>query len=879
MNGIMSEKCTGESVDIIIPIYNAYEDLNKCLESIYKHTNLVNNRLILIDDNSTDARVGVLLEKQTSDNVIVLHNNKNRGFSENVNIGMSQSPKNDVVLLNSDTVVTRGWLEKMVVCAYSNETIGTVTPLSNNATLCSVPVFCEENKLPENMTIDQVADIVERCSLEKYPRITVANGFCMLIKREVIDAIGKFDAETFERGYGEENDFCNRAEQIGYIHVMCDNTYIFHSGTKSFISEEKMAFITKHERILNERYPEQMYHNTCFCRDNPLSWIGYNVEVHLDINNGKKNILYVLQSDFESSDNIGGTQIHVKHLVDKLKNNLNLFVAVREENYLKVSIYVNEKKHIFKFWIGEKPSYPVVKNCDIANVFANLLEGFDIELVHVHHTMSTSVDIFVEAHKRKIPIIYSIHDFYCVCPNQTLTKINGEICIGQENLECKECLNTTRAVYDGACFLRKWRTEYRQKLGFCKLIAVPSESVKRIINLYYPDINEKIVVIEHGVENKLLSDKDLEQVEQMDQLRWHVILLNHDCRCYFVAIEMDSEIEQEKVVFRVTDKLGKQMYLPSNFGANQFFTAGYNQFFGLIPSDGLAEGKVCIDVLIRKGDGFYINEKMVYSFDYSPIIDNKKLKVAFLGGINRDKGSEAITELIQKNHKNIEWYLFGGIGDPKLYDLKRNNFIKTSFYRTEDIGTHLKNHGIDIVCLLSKVPETFSYALSEAVVNGIPVIVTDIGALGERCASHNYGWTVTTGNTANDVLGILESIISDRRLVEEQKQHLEIASIKSMSQMVKEYKEQYDLMINSDAQTLKYIEHKRNMEFICNANIKTGSIKKETSAELDYSKLEREVGEYRHLQTTLAYKIIIKYQKMNFPLKELLRKRMMKHIR
>ena len=247
------------------------------LELLYQHTNLTENRLILINDNSSDDRIRPYLEEQKKDNVIVIHNESNKGFSNNINLGMSQSQERDVILLNSDTIVTKNWVEKMVACAYSDSSIGTVTPLSNNATLCSVPNFCEENTLPEGMSVDQMANIVEECSLRKYPRITVANGFCMYIKREVINTIGNFDAETFGRGYGEENDFCNRAGQSGYIHVMCDDTYIYHSGTKSFTSKEKKAYIKEHEIILYERYPRQMRENALHCKKNPNGWVGKNI--------------------------------------------------------------------------------------------------------------------------------------------------------------------------------------------------------------------------------------------------------------------------------------------------------------------------------------------------------------------------------------------------------------------------------------------------------------------------------------------------------------------------------------------------------------------------------------------------------------------------
>ena len=380
-------------VDIIIPIYNAYDDLCKCLQSVYQYTDLVKNRLILINDNSSDTRIEPYLNSQTKENIIIIHNNENKGFSNNINLGMDQSKERDVILLNSDTIVTKNWVEKIVECAYSDRAIGTVTPLSNNATLCSVPNFCEENSLPEGMNIDQVAAIVEDCSLKKYPRITVAHGFCMFIKREVINTIGNFDAETFGRGYGEENDFCNRAEQMGYIHVMCDDTYIYHSGTKSFMSEEKEAYIKEHDRILNERYPQQMHNNAVHCQKNPNGWVGRNIAFHLDIWNGKKNILYLLQSDFRegADDNVGGTQLHVKHLTMGLRKDMNIFVAARDREYLQVTVYTANSEYIFRFYVGEPNMYPMLRNRIFIELFETLLEGFKIDLIHVHHTDRKSV--------------------------------------------------------------------------------------------------------------------------------------------------------------------------------------------------------------------------------------------------------------------------------------------------------------------------------------------------------------------------------------------------------------------------------------------------------------------------------------------------------
>src|SRR5699024_8969875 len=110
------------------------------------------------------------------DHILVLHNEKNRCFSGNVNRGMGMSQDRDVILLNSDTIVTERWVEKITACAYRDDSIATVTPLSNSATLCSVPVMCQDNPVPENCTIEEYAALIERCSLHRYPRITVAVG-------------------------------------------------------------------------------------------------------------------------------------------------------------------------------------------------------------------------------------------------------------------------------------------------------------------------------------------------------------------------------------------------------------------------------------------------------------------------------------------------------------------------------------------------------------------------------------------------------------------------------------------------------------------------------------------------------------------------------
>jgi GT2 family glycosyltransferase len=122
----------------------------------------------------------------------------------------------DVVLLNSDTIVTARWLDKLIDASVSSGDIGTVTPLSNNATLCYVPRAFEENLIPTGFDVESFADLVERVSARSYPRLPTGVGVCLFIRRALLDDIGFFDAERYGLGYGEETiSACGRWRAAG----------------------------------------------------------------------------------------------------------------------------------------------------------------------------------------------------------------------------------------------------------------------------------------------------------------------------------------------------------------------------------------------------------------------------------------------------------------------------------------------------------------------------------------------------------------------------------------------------------------------------------------------------------------------------------------
>jgi len=260
------------SVDVVVPVYGAATELERCAESLLAHTDLGRDRLLVVLDGpgqaEAEAAVARLVERAPEGSVRVLRNPSRRGFVASVNRGMAESHR-DVILLNSDTVVTYGWVDKLRAAAASSRAVATVTPFSNNATICSLPRFLVANAVPAGLSIDDFARLVDACSRREYPPLPTGVGVCLFVKRRALDAVGPFDEDAFGLGYGEENDFCMRALKAGFVHVLDDATFIFHEGQRSFGASREER-LRAGERALRRRHPEYIPTIAAFIREDPL---------------------------------------------------------------------------------------------------------------------------------------------------------------------------------------------------------------------------------------------------------------------------------------------------------------------------------------------------------------------------------------------------------------------------------------------------------------------------------------------------------------------------------------------------------------------------------------------------------------------------------
>lgn len=808
-----------EKVDIIIPVYNGYDDLQRCIPSVKRHTDLSRHRVILINDCSPDERIAPYLDSLADDHILVLHNETNQGFSANVNIGMQLSEDRDVLLLNSDTIVTAGWLDKILACAYREESIATVTPLSNSATLCSVPVMCQDNPVPENCTVDSYAALIERCSLHRYPRITVAVGFCMFIKRCVIEDIGYFDAGTFGRGYGEENDFCNRAEHAGYHHVMCDDTFVYHKGTASFDTAQKQALCDAHNAILEERYPQQMRRNHLYCVENPDQEIRDNINLYTKLHNGKKNLLYVVHLDFRATafNNIGGTQIHVRELMEELRGEYNVFVAARDGEFLCVTAYTDQEEVLLKFEIGAEPQFPVFRDAAIRRIFDEILQAFCIDLVHVHHTQGISLDIYDAAQAQGIPVMATLHDYYYACPTILLLDPHNHYCLpddaklsGEERCRrCRECLWEKKQIYPETDYLRIWRREHGRALEQCREIIFPSESAMEIMLQYYPQLRKKCRVIAHGEDRmtreacckmpqgKIVKNKELRV--KLDR----VIGEDHglgDVKGWAYLPGIPSG--ETELFVELTDQRGQTECFLSARTARKDIVEAFGDPDALmcgidvrVRSQKLAPGPVRIRVYVKHGDTIYTDGK-VYTGTHRPKISKEgRLHVAFLGGMVPQKGSITAGKMIPLDTQNINWFVMGAIGDKQVAQISQDNCYFSSTYKKEELPELLSDYEIDLVCILPIWAETFCYTVSEAWMNGIPVVGTDIGAVGERLRATGGGWLVSPQASPEEIVKLLLHIREHPQEYQEKKNIVLRMQHKSVAAMGEEYRALYGALL------------------------------------------------------------------------------------
>ena len=447
-------------VDVIVPVYRGLDDTRRCVQSVLAAQCQTPLRLILINDASPEPEVTDWLRAiaPTDERITLLENEHNLGFVGTVNRGMALSGEHDVLLLNSDTEVAGDWLDRIRAAAYGDQKVASVTPFSNNATICSYPRFCQDNDLPDGWDTARLDALFARTNPGQVVDVPTGVGFCMYIRRAALAEVGLFDVENFGKGYGEENDFCIRAARAGWRNLHLLDTFVRHFGGVSFgdskSPRERAAMDTL--RRLHPRYEAEVL---AFVRDDPARLARTMVDVARILDGGRPAILAVLH------DRQGGTERHVHELAALLHDRAQ-FVVLRPLPGQRVSLRLPDPDDAFELVFSLADEYDAV---------LALLRQLGVCHVHYHHLLGHGKPVMQLPQRLGVGYDFTAHDYFSICPQISLTRRDNRYC-GEEGVQqCTDCLAKSPAP-EGLDILT-WRARHTEFLNGARFVMGPARDV------------------------------------------------------------------------------------------------------------------------------------------------------------------------------------------------------------------------------------------------------------------------------------------------------------------------------------------------------------------------------------------------------------------
>ena len=571
-NNIIKIEDNNLVIDIIIPIYNAYDYTKKCIETVWKNTD-INYNLYLINDCSTDKRIHELLISLSKygkpcnlKQLNIIENETNLGFIESVNKAVALS-KNNIVLLNTDTEVPPNWLSRLIYPMLKNEMIASITPFSNCATICSFPNFCTDNDLPKNISLDELDKLFSDYGCTQIIDIPTGVGFCMAMSRICLSKFGVLDI-IYGKGYGEENDWCRRVAKNGYRNVMVTNLFVYHKHGASFseqIDKSKQERIEENLIILTKRYPEYTRLVDEFIAKDPIKNIReflyyiYLERINIDKEEG---ILFINHSCG------GGATVYQDTLINKWKNKKRIYSIELSSDLVSLCfiIYRDKEKKSFYFNFKEMDE----------SQFNSLIKAFNITYIYINQLVTYPIEKIINLIKAtKLKYTFFIHDFYAVCPEYTLLNQNRVYCKAEKNIDkCNICLKEQSNII--CKDIKRWRNVFHDFLLKANEVIAPSNSTARIINSYYSDV--KIVVKEHSVPKYVHKTFNPEFLKK-DILNIAVIGAIGEQKGSKIVYELVERIREEKLpinikIIGITDLQNK--YYKSKDGILEI-TGRYNK--------------------------------------------------------------------------------------------------------------------------------------------------------------------------------------------------------------------------------------------------------------------------------------------------------------
>jgi FkbM family methyltransferase len=494
-------------VDVIIPVYRSYDDTLACIASVLATCRSnAHFELVVVDDCSPEPELSAALSELAQIGLITLHRNEvNLGFVGTVNRGMALHPDRDVVLLNSDTLVFGDWIDRLRRHVEMGHQIATVTPFTNNGTICSYPRFCQDNKEAFDRPLAELDQLFQQINSRESVAVPTGVGFCFYITRASLNDIGLFDEATFGKGYGEENDFCVRASDRGWKNLHALDIFVFHSGETSF-AETAQSSKQRGLQALLRKHPDYEKVVESYVGRDPARAARIAVDVARAFGGPPKQLILCIS-------HLSGGGID-RYLRD--------YAANRKLIGVDVLLFVPAKPGTLTGHFRMPGSMQLLQDqgpIDIvhdAEILRQILSRFNVTQIEVHSTVGWSHKVLPKISRLAqlcgVQFSAMLHDYVAVCPQITLINESGGYC-GEEGIEqCNRCLSSLTdqpiSVHPDLRGVARlnisgWRREYEKMLRAASEVIAPSVDTAMRYQSYFPGL--AISTTPHVEDNSHLS--------------------------------------------------------------------------------------------------------------------------------------------------------------------------------------------------------------------------------------------------------------------------------------------------------------------------------------------------------------------------------------
>ncbi len=478
------------SGQVIVPIYNGLNYLTALLPKLCKDPDIT--RLILIDDGSTDSAVTRLLDEAAGQHsrVELIRNKTNLGFVKTVNKGL-RLVTDDCIVLNTDVDVPDGWVGRLLEPIRRDPSVATTTPFTNAGTILSFPEWLVDNEVFNDLPVEKIDEQFQKLRpVDPVPELPSGIGFCMGMSLQAIREVGVFDEASFGRGYGEENDWCQRAIKKGYRNLPVLNLYVYHKHGGSYAPEEKESLLNAHLKLMGRKHPTYHHEVQSFVKSDPLRRHREVALLQILSWQCSKGVCVI----FDHQEGGGANLFCQRRIAEE-----------QDGGYFPVSITHDRRRGVIRLkahhprWSGtisftdELDCFHLIRSLNLHKILLNSIAFSPhpiLLLRQIRDLAVSSPDVAMEVF---------LHDYHGVCPSHNLIGKDGKFCNIPEESVCHECLKSNPHALDVRLTdINGWRNAWRRVFEAAdKIRAFSTESADLMLKVF-PEISDRLHIESHG---------------------------------------------------------------------------------------------------------------------------------------------------------------------------------------------------------------------------------------------------------------------------------------------------------------------------------------------------------------------------------------------